>query len=43
MVSTSNTPDKFDQALERAFASNKPALINVKIGESTFRQGAISI
>ncbi|MBI1745157.1 MAG: acetolactate synthase [Acidobacteria bacterium] len=30
-------------ALERAFASEKPALVNVKIGESTFRQGAISV
>jgi acetolactate synthase-1/2/3 large subunit len=30
-------------ALERAFSSGKPALVNVKIGASSFRQGAISV
>ena len=30
-------------ALERAFAANKPALVNVKIGDSGFRKGSISV
>lgn len=30
-------------ALERAFDSGKPALVNVEIGESDFREGAISV
>jgi acetolactate synthase-1/2/3 large subunit len=30
-------------ALERAFASDKPALVNVKIAKSQFRAGAISV
>jgi len=30
-------------ALERAFASGKPAVVNVKIGHSGFRSGAISV
>ena len=32
-----------EPALERAFASGKPALVNVKIGSSAFRQGSISV
>ena len=30
-------------ALERAFASDKPAVVNVKIAKSDFRKGAISV
>ena len=30
-------------ALERAFGAGKPAIVNVKIGESDFRKGAISV
>jgi acetolactate synthase-1/2/3 large subunit len=30
-------------AIERAMASGKPALVNVKIGASSFREGAISV
>ncbi|TNF34772.1 MAG: thiamine pyrophosphate-binding protein [Deltaproteobacteria bacterium] len=30
-------------ALERAFASDKPAVVNVKIAKSSFRSGAISV
>ncbi len=30
-------------ALERAFASGKPALVNVKIAQSSFREGSISV
>jgi acetolactate synthase-1/2/3 large subunit len=32
-----------EPALERAFACGKPALVNVKIGASSFRQGSISV
>lgn len=30
-------------ALEKAFAANRPAVVNVKIGKSDFRKGAISV
>jgi acetolactate synthase-1/2/3 large subunit len=30
-------------AIDRALASGKPALVNVKIGTSSFREGAISV
>jgi acetolactate synthase-1/2/3 large subunit len=30
-------------ALERAFSAGKPALVNIKIGSSGFRQGSISV
>ena len=30
-------------ALERAFASGKPALVNVKIASSDFRKGSLSV
>ena len=30
-------------ALDRAFAADKPALVNVKIGASSFREGSISV
>lgn len=36
-------PDQIRPAIERALASGKPALVNVKIGASSFRQGAISV
>jgi len=36
-------PDEIRPALERAFASGKVAVINVKIGGSDFRAGAISV
>jgi len=32
-----------DGALERAFAANKPAVVNVEIGDSDFRKGALSV
>jgi acetolactate synthase-1/2/3 large subunit len=32
-----------EPALERAFGCGKPALVNVKIGASSFRQGSISV
>jgi len=35
--------DELMPALERAFESGKPALVNVKIGTSSFRQGSISV
>ncbi len=37
------SPDDIRPALERAFASGRPALVNVKIGESDFRKDAISV
>jgi acetolactate synthase-1/2/3 large subunit len=37
------TPDELAPALERAFSSDGPALVNVKIGGSDFRKGAISV
>ena len=36
-------PDQLDGALERAFASPKPALVNVMISESNFRKGSLSV
>lgn len=36
-------PEEIRPALERAFASGKPALINVKLAPSDFRAGAISV
>lgn len=36
-------PDQLVGAFERAFASPKPALVNVKISKSDFRKGAISV
>jgi acetolactate synthase-1/2/3 large subunit len=36
-------PEDIRPALERAFASGKPALVNVKIGGSDFRKMAISV
>ena len=35
--------DELEGALERAFATDKPALVNVRIGKSDFRKGAISV
>ena len=36
-------PSEIAPAIERAFESGKPALINVKMGTSDFRAGAISV
>ncbi len=36
-------PAEIQPAIERALASGKPALVNVKIGSSSFREGAISV
>ena len=36
-------PDRIRPAIERALASGKPALVNVRIGSSSFREGAISV
>lgn len=36
-------PDQIHPALKRAFENPRPALVNVKIGGSDFRKGAISI
>jgi acetolactate synthase-1/2/3 large subunit len=36
-------PAELEAALRRAFESPKPALVNVKIGGSDFRKGAISV
>ena len=36
-------PEEIAPALKRAFESPKPAIVNVKIGSSDFRKGAISI
>ena len=36
-------PEEIRPALERAFASGRPALVNVKMGRSDFRAGAISV
>lgn len=36
-------PGDMRPAIDAALASGKPALINVKVGKSTFRQGAISV
>ncbi|MBI2892327.1 MAG: acetolactate synthase [Deltaproteobacteria bacterium] len=35
--------DQIRPALERAFSAGKPALVNVKLGRSDFRKGAISV
>ena len=37
------TPDQVRTALAEAFACPEPALVNVKIGSSDFRKGAISV
>lgn len=37
------TVDQIGPALARAFASDKPAVVNVKIARSDFRKGAISV
>jgi len=37
------TVAELETALAQAFASDVPALVNVKIGESDFRKGAISV
>lgn len=37
------TPDQVKSALKEAFACPEPALVNVKIGQSDFRKGAISV
>lgn len=37
------TAEGIRPALERAFASGKPALVNIKIGQSKFREGSISV
>lgn len=36
-------PEEIRPALERALASGRPALVNVKMGRSDFRAGAISV
>ena len=36
-------PEDIRPAIDRALASGKPALVNVKIGGSSFREGAISV
>lgn len=36
-------PEDIRPAIDRALASGKPALVNVKIGASAFREGAISV
>lgn len=36
-------PADMRAAIDRAFASGKPALVNVKLGSSDFRKGAISV
>ncbi len=36
-------PDQLHDAYARAFASEKPALVNVKISQSDFRKGSISV
>lgn len=37
------TPDQIRPAIDRALESGKPALVNVRIGSSSFRDGAISV
>jgi len=37
------TAEEIRPAIDRALASGKPALVNVKIGSSSFREGAISV
>jgi acetolactate synthase-1/2/3 large subunit len=36
-------PEDIRPAIDRALDSGKPALINVKVGESDFRKGSISV
>lgn len=36
-------PEEIRPAMERAFASGKPAVVNIRIGQSDFRKDAISI
>ena len=36
-------PDQIYPAIQRALDSGKPALVNVKIGASSFRDGALSV
>ncbi len=36
-------PEDIHPAIQRALDSGKPALVNVKIGSSSFREGAISV
>jgi acetolactate synthase-1/2/3 large subunit len=36
-------PAEIHPAIQRALDSGKPALVNVKIGSSNFREGAISV
>jgi acetolactate synthase-1/2/3 large subunit len=36
-------PEDLRPAIDRAIASGKPALVNVKIGKSDFRKGSISV
>ena len=36
-------PQEIRPALERALAAGKPALVNIKLGRSDFRKGAISV
>ena len=36
-------PEDIHPAMQRALESGKPALVNVKIGTSNFRDGAISV
>lgn len=36
-------PDQIGPAIRRAMESGKPALVNVRIGSSSFREGAISV
>ncbi len=36
-------PEEIRPAIDRALESGKPALVNVKIGSSAFREGAISV
>jgi acetolactate synthase-1/2/3 large subunit len=37
------SPDEIYPAIQRALDSGKPALVNVRIGSSSFREGAISV
>jgi acetolactate synthase-1/2/3 large subunit len=36
-------PKEIRPALERAFASGKPALVNIKLGRSDFRKDSVSV
>jgi len=37
------TPDQVRSSLEQAFDCAEPAIVNVRIGQSDFRKGAISV